>query len=146
VLVVQSAHDPATPLEGARRTVAALRGARMLLVTGEGDHGLYAGGNACVDAAVERWITAGRLPAAGATCRGRGYPDPEAEGLPPRPAGVAGRAAGKPPAGVRPARAVPVNPLAGLGRIRTAVGDRLRASLMTPEARPGCRSGAAGGC
>ena len=125
VLVVQSAHDPATPLEGARRTVAALPGARMLMVTGEGDHGLYAGGNACVDAAVERWITAGRLPAVGTTCRGKGLPDPVTAGLPVRPSAARAAALSTPPG----------NPLTGLQRVRAAVRDRLT-----------CRSGAAGGC
>jgi pimeloyl-ACP methyl ester carboxylesterase len=125
VLVVQSAHDPATPLEGARRTVAALPGARMLMVTGEGDHGLYAGGNACVDAAVERWITAGRLPAPGTTCRGKGLPDPLTAGLPVRPSAARAAALTAPPR----------NPLTGLERVRDAVRDRLT-----------CRSRAAEGC
>jgi pimeloyl-ACP methyl ester carboxylesterase len=120
VLVVQSGHDPATPLEGARRTVGALSGSRLLMVTGEGDHGLYAGGNACVDAAVERWIVDGRLPAPGTTCRGKGLPDPRAEGLQVRAQGLA---------------APPRNPLASLDRIRAAV----RAGLT-------CRTGAAAGC
>jgi hypothetical protein len=46
-------------------------------VTGEGDHGLYAGGNVCVNKAVERFIVSGTLPAAGATCLGRALPNPD---------------------------------------------------------------------
>ncbi len=76
VLMVQSEHDPATPIEGARRSQAAFAGARMLTVTGEGDHGLYAGGNSCVNKAVESFIVSGTLPAEGATCAGRPLPDP----------------------------------------------------------------------
>jgi pimeloyl-ACP methyl ester carboxylesterase len=123
-LVVQSAHDPATPLEGARRTVAALPGSRMLLVTGEGDHGLYAGGNACVDRVVERWIVDGRMPAAGATCHGKGIPDPLGAGLPVRRQSA-------PPA----TAAAPGNPLLGLERLRAEVRGRFT-----------CRTGAAAGC
>ncbi|MGH3450441.1 MAG: alpha/beta hydrolase, partial [Haloechinothrix sp.] len=44
VLMVQSTHDPATPLEGARRAHHNFEGSAMLTVIDEGDHGLYAGG------------------------------------------------------------------------------------------------------
>lgn len=73
-LFVQSEHDPATPVEGARRAAAAFAGSRLLLVTNEGDHALYAGGNACVDRTVERYLNEGTLPRAGATCSGRPLP------------------------------------------------------------------------
>jgi pimeloyl-ACP methyl ester carboxylesterase len=76
VLMVQSEHDPATPIEGAWHAAAGFAGARMLTVTGDGDHGLYAGGNACVDKNVEKFITAGTLPLAGATCKGTAMPNP----------------------------------------------------------------------
>jgi len=76
MMMVQSERDPATPIEGARRTNAALAGSRMLVVTGEGDHGLYAGGNACVDKAVETFLANGTLPARGATCKGLPLPPP----------------------------------------------------------------------
>jgi pimeloyl-ACP methyl ester carboxylesterase len=133
ILVVQSAHDPATPLEGARRTVASLPGSRMLLVTGEGDHGLYAGGNACVDTAVERFVVTGVLPKAGATCRGKPIPAPDqlrATGS------VQGSGELRPQ--LRPQLrpdAAPANPLLGLQRLRAAVRPWLT-----------CRSGAGGGC
>jgi len=74
MMLVQSERDPATPIEGARRSNAALVGSRMLVVTGEGDHGVYAGGNACVDKAVETFIVNGVLPAKGATCAGLPLP------------------------------------------------------------------------
>jgi pimeloyl-ACP methyl ester carboxylesterase len=77
VLMVQSEHDPATPIEGARAAAAGFAGARLLTVTGEGDHGLYAGGNSCVNKAVERFIVHGLLPAEGATCAGRALPKPD---------------------------------------------------------------------
>ena len=121
VLVVQAAHDPATPLEGARRTVAALPGSRLLLVTGEGDHGLYAGGNECVDRAVERFVVAGVLPAEGSTCRGKPIPAPDA-GRRDSPDGAASGAAA-------------ANPLLGLRRVRASLRPWFT-----------CRSGAGGGC
>jgi hypothetical protein len=74
--MVQSEHDPATPIEGAAHAAAGFAGARMLTVTNEGDHGLYAGGNTCVDKAVEAFIVAGTLPAQGASCAGQPLPDP----------------------------------------------------------------------
>lgn len=79
MMMVQSERDPATPIEGARRTNAALAGSRMLVVTGDGDHGLYAGGNACVDRAVETFLANGVLPARGATCRGLPLPPPDTD-------------------------------------------------------------------
>ncbi|GAB3241302.1 alpha/beta hydrolase [Kineosporia babensis] len=76
VLMVQSEHDPATPIEGAQAAAAGFAGARLLTVKGEGDHGIYAGGNACVDKKVEKFLTTGKLPAAGATCKGTAAPKP----------------------------------------------------------------------
>lgn len=80
ILMIQSEHDPATPLEGARRAAAGFAGAHLLVVRGEGEHGLYAGGNTCVDGAVERFLLEGRLPAEDATCSGLVLPDPGAGG------------------------------------------------------------------
>ncbi|MBT0771314.1 alpha/beta fold hydrolase [Kineosporia sp. J2-2] len=74
VLMVQSEHDPATPIEGARTAAAEFAGARLLTVTGEGDHGLYAGGNKCVDKSVDSFVIDGRLPAEGTTCKGTAMP------------------------------------------------------------------------
>ena len=49
----------------------------MLTVTGEGDHGLYAGGNVCVDRKVDNFLVSGELPAKSATCKGTAMPDPD---------------------------------------------------------------------
>ncbi|RZQ65096.1 alpha/beta hydrolase [Amycolatopsis suaedae] len=62
VLIVQSVNDPATPLEGAQRAHRAFQGSRMITVTAEGDHGIYAGGNAPVDNVVERYLVDGIVP------------------------------------------------------------------------------------
>ncbi|GAB3480517.1 alpha/beta hydrolase [Amycolatopsis cihanbeyliensis] len=62
VLIVQSVHDPATPIEGAQRAHRAFEGSRMLTITDEGDHGIYAGGNACADNVVERYLVDGVVP------------------------------------------------------------------------------------
>ncbi|RBM23745.1 alpha/beta hydrolase [Prauserella sp. PE36] len=62
VLIVQSEHDPATPIEGARRAHEAFEGSRMLTITDEGDHGIYAGGNACADDVVEDYLVDGVVP------------------------------------------------------------------------------------
>ncbi|GHF57372.1 pimeloyl-ACP methyl ester carboxylesterase [Amycolatopsis bartoniae] len=62
VLMVQSTHDPATPYEGALRAHQAFQGSRMITVTGEGDHGIYAGGNAAVDKVVEDYLVDGIVP------------------------------------------------------------------------------------
>jgi hypothetical protein len=83
MLMVQAARDPATPLAGAARANAATKGTRMLVVRHEGDHGLYASGNACVDTAVERFILTGTLPPVGATCDGQPIPPPVDAPAPP---------------------------------------------------------------
>ena len=109
VLMVQSDHDPATPIEGARRAASRFAGARLLTVTGEGDHGLYAGGNACVNKAVERFVGSGTLPAEGATCAGRPLPKPDRSTFQAR---------------------------AGSYRVRTADASPSRAALPVPGTNP----------
>lgn len=78
VLMVQSTNDPATPLEGARRAHTRFDGSRMLTVTNEGDHGLYAAGNDCVDEIVEDYLVAGVVPE-DSRCEGTPLPEPEEE-------------------------------------------------------------------
>ena len=115
VLMVQSDHDPATPIEGARRAASRFAGARLLTVTGEGDHGLYAGGNACVNKAVERFVGSGTLPAEGATCVGRPLPKPDRSTFQARAGSYRVRTADASPS--RAAAALPVpgtNPLVAL--------------------------------
>ncbi|WP_410580119.1 alpha/beta hydrolase [Amycolatopsis sp. lyj-108] len=63
VLIVHSEHDPATTIEGARRAHAKFANSRMLTVTGEGDHGLYADGNPAVDEIVNAYLVDGIVPA-----------------------------------------------------------------------------------
>jgi pimeloyl-ACP methyl ester carboxylesterase len=62
VLIVESEHDPATPIEGATRAHQAFANSRMITVTGEGDHGIYAGGNKAVDKIVEDFLIDGLVP------------------------------------------------------------------------------------
>jgi pimeloyl-ACP methyl ester carboxylesterase len=76
VLMVQSAHDPATPYEGAIRAHRAFAGSRLLTVTNEGDHAIYAGGNQCVDTLVDTYLLTGALPARDTECAGTGIPEP----------------------------------------------------------------------
>ncbi|OKJ89910.1 alpha/beta hydrolase [Amycolatopsis sp. CB00013] len=63
VLIVHSEHDPATAIEGARKAHAGFANSRMLTVTGEGDHGLYADGNPKVDEIVDAYLVDGVVPA-----------------------------------------------------------------------------------
>lgn len=77
VLMLNSAHDPATHYEGAVRAHRALAGSRLITVRG-GDHGVYQARNACVDGYVEGFLADGRTPAADAACEGNPLPDPAA--------------------------------------------------------------------
>lgn len=76
VLMVQSVNDPATPMEGASRAHNAFEGSRLLTVTGEGDHGVYASENPCVDDIVEAFIVDGAVPTGDLTCTGTALPKP----------------------------------------------------------------------
>ncbi|WP_283136748.1 alpha/beta hydrolase [Rhizohabitans arisaemae] len=76
ILMVQTAGDGPTPLGGALRALHRFKGARFLLVTDEGDHGAYAGGNTCVDRRVEAYLVDGVLPGKFTTCPGVPIPDP----------------------------------------------------------------------
>ncbi|GAA3879535.1 alpha/beta hydrolase [Saccharothrix violaceirubra] len=69
VLFVQTERDPATPVEGARRTHARFAGSRMLTVD-DGDHTVYGYDNACVNDAVEDFLVDGTLPTRDTTCPG----------------------------------------------------------------------------
>ncbi|MFB9375385.1 alpha/beta hydrolase [Kineococcus gynurae] len=79
VLLVQTERDAPTSVEGARRTHAALPTSRMVLVTDDGDHGVYAAaGNACVDAVVDAFLTTGVVPDDDVECATTGIPAPGA--------------------------------------------------------------------
>ncbi len=66
--MLNSVHDPATYYEAALSAHRALRGSRLVTVTGNGDHGQYPGPNACVRSAVESYLLAGKVPAGDLTC------------------------------------------------------------------------------
>jgi pimeloyl-ACP methyl ester carboxylesterase len=68
ILVVGTTRDPATPYEQARSLTRQLDSARLLTWDADG-HGAYLRGSACVDAAVDRYLIEGALPAAGTVCR-----------------------------------------------------------------------------
>ncbi|MER6365502.1 alpha/beta hydrolase [Kitasatospora sp. NPDC001527] len=72
-LMLNSVHDPATPVEAALSAHRALRGSRLVTVTGNGDHGQYPGPNPCVRSIVESYLLTGTIPPADLTC-----PSPEA--------------------------------------------------------------------
>ncbi|MGG7570646.1 alpha/beta hydrolase [Streptomyces sirii] len=75
-LMLNSVHDPATYYEGAVRAHRALRGSRLVTVTGGGDHGQYQNGNACVDRIVDAYLLHGTVPAHDATCPTKPLPVP----------------------------------------------------------------------
>jgi pimeloyl-ACP methyl ester carboxylesterase len=75
-LMVQSVHDPATAYEGALNAHEHYAGSRLLTVTGEGDHGIYAGGNTCVDRIVDGYLIDGKLPRKDLSCKGLPIPKP----------------------------------------------------------------------
>ncbi|MEU9041732.1 MULTISPECIES: alpha/beta hydrolase [unclassified Kitasatospora] len=67
-LMLNSVHDPATYYEAALGAHRALRGSRLVTVTGNGDHGQYPGPNACVTDVVERYLLDDQAPAHDLTC------------------------------------------------------------------------------
>lgn len=74
-VVVQAEGDTRTLYEGGPAMAAAL-GDNLLTVLDEGKHGIYGSGNACVDAAVDRYLIDGVLPGNSSTCPGDPRPDP----------------------------------------------------------------------
>ncbi|MFE4397346.1 MULTISPECIES: alpha/beta hydrolase [Streptomycetaceae] len=72
-LMLNSVHDPATYYEAALGAHRALRGSRLVTVTGSGDHGQYPTSNTCVSAVVERYLLDGTAPGRDLTC-----PSPQA--------------------------------------------------------------------
>ncbi|MEU6239038.1 alpha/beta hydrolase [Kitasatospora sp. NPDC047058] len=67
-LMLNSVHDPATYYEAALSAHRALRGSRLVTVTGNGDHGQYPGPDGCARDAVESYLLAGRVPEHDVTC------------------------------------------------------------------------------
>ncbi|MEV1023337.1 alpha/beta hydrolase [Streptomyces sp. NPDC050264] len=77
VLLVNSAHDPVTPVAGARALARVLPGSRLITLDADYSHGVFASrGNACVDRAVAAYLDDGTLPpVSGLHCAGPGLPD-----------------------------------------------------------------------
>ncbi|WP_084463655.1 alpha/beta hydrolase [Microtetraspora fusca] len=68
-LIVGADGDPVTPYPGQRAMHRALAGSRMITLTGAFRHGAYlAAGNACVNAAVDRYLVDGTLPGTDIVC------------------------------------------------------------------------------
>lgn len=75
-LMVQSEHDPATNASLAIDAHAHYPGSVLIYVKKEGDHGIYASGNKCVDTKVNRFLATGVAPDGDKTCFGLPLPDP----------------------------------------------------------------------
>lgn len=71
ILMLQSRYDGATPVESALATLAALPGARMILVENEYRHGLFPYGTECVDTQVANYFLQGTLPPRSSSCAGK---------------------------------------------------------------------------
>ncbi|MGW3040318.1 alpha/beta hydrolase [Kitasatospora sp. NPDC001159] len=68
VLMLNSLHDPATYYEAALGAHRALRGSKLVTVTGNGNHGQYPGSDPCVTNTVERYLLDGQVPEHDLTC------------------------------------------------------------------------------
>jgi pimeloyl-ACP methyl ester carboxylesterase len=68
ILVVGTTRDPATPYQWAESLARQLESGRLLTFDGDG-HTAYRRGSDCIDAAVDRYLLGGGLPAEGTTCR-----------------------------------------------------------------------------
>ncbi|MGW7575610.1 alpha/beta hydrolase [Streptomyces sp. NPDC054765] len=74
------AADPATYHEGARAAHRALRGSRLVTVSGGGDHGQYQNGNACVDGMVNAYLLDAKAPEHDTSCAAAPLPEPSGGG------------------------------------------------------------------
>ncbi|WP_033319992.1 alpha/beta hydrolase [Streptomyces yerevanensis] len=69
ILVIGNTGDPATPYEGARKTVDELgKGVGVELTYRGQGHGAYGSGNKCVRDAVDGYLLDGRVPSTGQVC------------------------------------------------------------------------------
>ncbi|AYF72718.1 alpha/beta hydrolase [Nocardia yunnanensis] len=73
LLIINSRHDPATPLAGAITGAAELDDAHLLTVEGAGHSSMYVR-SSCAEAVKREYLTAGTLPAPGASCPIDGNP------------------------------------------------------------------------
>lgn len=67
ILVVSGLHDPATPHAWGELLAAELTNSQLLTWTGRG-HTAYGSGSACIDEAVDMYLTRGSLPTRDAVC------------------------------------------------------------------------------
>ncbi|MDX3450896.1 alpha/beta hydrolase [Streptomyces sp. ME02-8801-2C] len=75
VLLIASAHDPVTPIEGARELRRLLPGSRLVTLDSDYSHGVFASrGNACVDSTAAAYLVDGRVPPEDVRCAGPGLP------------------------------------------------------------------------
>ncbi|MEU6124652.1 alpha/beta hydrolase [Streptomyces sp. NPDC047123] len=102
VLLFQATDDPATPYDGAIALHRKLRGSRLVVERGGGNHGVTLSGNGCLDRHLAAYLTSGKLPDSGgevdAVCKAQPDPEPRnatraADDIPRRALPVAGRGA-----------------------------------------------------
>lgn len=75
LLLVASAHDPVTPIEGAHQLRRLLPGSRLITLDNDYSHGVFASrGNACVDETTAAYLVDGTVPTADVRCVGPGLP------------------------------------------------------------------------
>ncbi|WP_329331817.1 alpha/beta hydrolase [Streptomyces sp. NBC_00663] len=75
LLLIASAHDPVTPIEGAHQLRRLLPGSRLITLDHDYSHGVFASrGNACVDRTAAAYLVDGTVPAADVRCVGPGLP------------------------------------------------------------------------
>ncbi|MFE5814719.1 alpha/beta hydrolase [Streptomyces sp. NPDC056479] len=75
VLLVASAHDPVTPIQGARELRKLLPDSRLVTLENDYSHGVFASrGNGCVDGTVAAYLVDGSVPATDVRCTGPGLP------------------------------------------------------------------------
>lgn len=68
ILVINAAHDPITPIWGARAAVRELGNARLLTVNGDGHTSMFTEPSPCRDHAELAYLVTGKLPPPGTTC------------------------------------------------------------------------------
>ncbi|GAA2249115.1 peptidase [Streptomyces ruber] len=79
VLLFQSTHDGATPYPGAAALRRLLRGSRLVVEDGGGNHGITLSGNACLDRHLAAYLADGTVPRGtdGVDARCAPLPDPQ---------------------------------------------------------------------
>ncbi|MDT7839977.1 alpha/beta hydrolase [Streptomyces justiciae] len=75
LLLVASAHDPVTPIEGAHQLRRLLPGSRLITLDDDYSHGVFASrGNTCVDQTAAAYLIDGTVPVTDVRCTGPGLP------------------------------------------------------------------------